>query len=179
MATYGWMINLTGETLPVYSVGGSGPTTPQLGKITKNECFVEGTMSANPWEGEGMPVYFLSTSRVMTLGLLDEFKGDIVDFTDYASDGTSWVKVDTLERKVQYATQSYYADGRVFKALPAGSRVWLTSNGTAGTNWPNYIAVTSIQPAGDKTYNFDGNGFIDLTYGDRWVNVGSILLRKV
>lgn len=179
MASHGWMINLTGEAIPVYSVGGGGPVMPQLGKITKNECFVDGAISENPWEGDGMAVIFLNSSHVMTFGLLDEFKGSLVDFTDYVSDGTSWVEVDTLERKVQYATRAYYADGGFCCSLAAGSRVWLTSNGTAGMENSNYIAVTSVETAEGKTYNFSGNGFIDLTYGNRWVNVGNILLRKV
>lgn len=178
MASYGWMINLSGETIPVYSVGSSGPTTPQLGKLTKNECFVDGAISENPWEGDGQPVIFLNSSHEMVFGLLDEYSGSLVDFTDYASDGTSWVAVDTLERKVQYETAAYYADGSKCCSLPAGSQVWLTSNGTAGQTHPNYIAVTSVKTAAGKTYNFSGNGFVDLTYGNRWVNVGSILLRK-
>ncbi|MCM1056088.1 MAG: hypothetical protein NC517_00550 [Firmicutes bacterium] len=180
MASYGWMINLTGKTLPVYSENGSiGPSKTQIGKITKNECFVDGNVSENPWEGDGKPVIFLNTSHTMTWGLLANSESNLVNFSDYASDGTSWVSVNTLERKVQYATEAYYADGCFFCALPAGSRVWLTKNCGAGENQMNYIAVTSVQPAGDKKYTFAGNGFIDLTYDSRWVNVGSILLRKV
>lgn len=72
----------------------------------------------------------------MTFGLLANYENNLVDFTDYAS------------------------------------------NGTAGATHSNSIAVTSVQTASGKKYNFSGNGFIDLTYGNRWVNVGSILLRK-
>ena len=72
----------------------------------------------------------------MTFGLLSGYPSNLVDFTDYAS------------------------------------------NGTVGATHPNYIAVTSVETASGKKYNFSGNGFIDLTYGNRWVNVGSILLRK-
>ena len=114
----------------------------------------------------------------MTFGLLADYENNLVDFTDYASNGTSWVPVSTLERKVQYATVAYFADGSKRCDLPAGSKVWLASNGTAGATHSNYIAVTSVQTASGKKYDFDGNGFIDLTYGNRWINVGSILLRK-
>lgn len=179
MASYGWMINLTGKTVPVYAAGNSGPTTTQIGNLTKNECFVEGSISENPWEGDGAPVLFLNSSHVMTFGLHEEYGGNFVDFTAYASNGTSWLPVNTLERKVQYATAAYYADGTKCCDLPAGSRVWLTPNGTAGQTHPNYIAVTSVQTATGKKYNFSGAGFVDLTYNNRWVNVGSILLRKV
>lgn len=72
----------------------------------------------------------------MTFGLLADYENNLVDFTDYAS------------------------------------------NGTAGATHSNYIAVTSVQTASGKKYDFGGNGFIDLTYGNRWVNVGNILLRK-
>ena len=112
------------------------------------------------------------------MALLASYKNNLVDFTDYASNGTSWVRVSTLERKVQYATVAYYADGSKCCDLPAGSKVWLTQNGTAGQTNSNYIAVTSVQTAAGKKIDFKGNGFIDLTYGNRWVNVGSILLRK-
>lgn len=178
MASYGWMINLTGASIPVYSVGNGGPSTTQIGNLTKNECFVDGTISENPWEGDGMAVVFLNSSHAMTFGLIADYNSKLVDFTDYASNGTSWVSVNTLERKVQYATVAYYANGSKCCDLPAGSRVWLTQNGTAGQTHPNYIAVTSVETASGKKYNFSGNGFIDLTYNNRWVNVGSILLRK-
>lgn len=178
MASYGWMINLSGKTLPVYSVEGGGPSTTQIGKINVNECFVDGSISANPWEGDGDPVVFLNSSHAMVFGLLADYESNLVDFTSYASNGTSWVSVNTLERKVQYDTVAYYADGCKCCDLPAGSKVWLTQNGTAGQSNPNYIAVTSVETAAGKRYNFSGNGFIDLTHGNRWVTVGSILLRK-
>ena len=178
MASYGWMVNLSGESLPVYSVAGGGPSTTKIGNITKNECFVDGTFSENPWEGDGVAVFILNSRHVMTFGLLASYKNNLVDFTDYASNGTSWVRVSTLERKVQYATVAYYADGSKCCDLPAGSKVWLTQNGTAGQTNSNYIAVTSVQTAAGEKIDFKGNGFIDLTYGNRWVNVGSILLRK-
>lgn len=136
MASHGWMINLSGKSIPVYSIAGGGPSTTKIGNLTKNECFVEGTFSANPWEGDDAPVFFLNSNHQMTFGLLADYENNLVDFTDYAS------------------------------------------NGTAGATHSNYIAVTSVQTASGKKYDFDGNGFIDLTYGNRWVNVGSILLRK-
>lgn len=150
MASYGWMINLTGASIPVYSVGNGGPSTTQIGNLTKNECFVDGTISENPWEGDGMAVVFLNSSHAMTFGLIADYNSKLVDFTDYASNGTSWVSVNTLERKVQYATVAYYANGSKCCDLPAGSRVWLTQNGTAGQTHPNYIAVTSVETASSK-----------------------------
>lgn len=179
MASHGWMINLSGGSIPVYTVGSSGPTTPQLGNITRNECFVDGTISENPWEGDGSPVIFLNSSHEWKFGLINDGQSNLVNFTNYASNGTSWVSVNTLERKVQYATVAYNADGSRCCDLPAGSRVWLTSNGTAGQTHSNYIAVTKVKTASGTTYNFQGNGFVDLTHGNRWINVGSILLRKV
>lgn len=179
MAKYGWMINLTGSPIPVYSVGSSGPTLPHIGTLTRNECFVDGTFSENPWEGEGTPVVFLNSNHELTFGLLDSYGDGLVDFTDYASNGTSWVPVTTKERKVQYATVAYYADGSKCCDLPAGSHVWLTPNGTSGTTHSNYIAVTKVETASGTSIEFCGNGFIDLTHNNRWVNVGSILLRKV
>ena len=101
MASYGWMINLSGKSIPVYSVAGGGPSTTKIGNLTKNECFVEGTFSANPWEGDDAPVFFLNSSHQMTFGLLADYENNLVDFTAYASNGTSWVSVNTLERKVQ------------------------------------------------------------------------------
>ena len=117
MASYGWMINLTGASIPVYSVGNGGPSTTQIGNLTKNECFVDGTISENPWEGDGMAVVFLNSSHAMTFGLIADYNSKLVDFTDYASNGTSWVSVNTLERKVQYATVAYYANGDFDKSL--------------------------------------------------------------
>ncbi len=178
MASNGWMINLSGKSVPVYSVGKGGPSATQIGTITKNECFVDGRMSDNPWEGDGAPVVFLNSSHSLTFGLIADDTKNLVDFTAYASNGSSWVAVNSLERKVQYDTVAYYADGSKCCDLPAGSRVWLTPNGTAGQNHSNYIAVASVKTASGKTYSFKGNGFIDLTYNNRWVNVGSILLRK-
>ena len=147
MATYGWMINLSGKSLPVYAANGGAPSTTQIGNVTKNECFVDGTISENPWEGDGIPVVFLNSIHIMTFGLITDYDCTLVDFTDYASNGTSWVPVSTLERKVQYDTVAYYADGSKRCDLPAGSKVWLTSNGTAGQTNPNYIAVTSVETA--------------------------------
>ena len=63
MATYGWMINLSGKSIPVYSPGGAGPSTIQIGNLTANECFVDGTISENPWEGDGIPVVFLNSNH--------------------------------------------------------------------------------------------------------------------
>ena len=173
-----WMINLSGKSIPVYSIKGGGPSTTKIGNLTKNECFVDGTISANPWEGDGSPVIFLNSSHQMTFGLITDYENNLVDFTKYASNGSSWVSVTTLERKVTYATVAYYADGSKCCDLPAGSKVWLSSSGTAGDKNPNYIAVTKVQTASGKSYNFTGNGFVDLTNGNRWINVGSILLRK-
>lgn len=178
MAAHGWMINLSGSAMPVYTVGSSGPTTPQLGTLTKNECFVDGNISFNPWEGEGQPVIFLNSSHEWKFGLLDEYSGEMADFSNYASNGTSWVAVNTLERKVQYATKAYYSNGNFLCDLPVGSRVWLTSNCTAGSSHSNYVAVTRVK-TDTIDHTFSGNGFVDLTYNNRWVNVGSILLRKV
>mgnify|MGYP003190281375 FL=1 len=138
---------------------GGGPSTTKIGNLTKNECFVEGTFSANPWEGDDAPVFFLNSSHQMTFGLLADYENNLVDFTAYASNGTSWVSVNTLERKVQYATVAYYADGSKCCNLPAGSKVWLTSNGTAGATHSNYIAVTSVETASGKKYNFFGNPY--------------------
>ena len=40
----------------------------------------------------------------MVFGLIDENSNNLVDFSEYASNGTSWGAVNTLERKVQYDT---------------------------------------------------------------------------
>lgn len=174
-----WMINLSGENIPVYSLGFIGPATTQVGNVTKNECFVESIESENPYEGDGTPIHFLNSSHTMTDGFLVNSYNNLVDFTAYASNGTSWVSVSTPERKVQYDTVAYYADGSKCCDLPAGSKVYLKSTGAAGTTNHNYIAVTKVITASGKTYNFSGHGFVDLTYNNRWINVGSILLRKV
>lgn len=147
------MINLTGNTSPVYSEKNGGPSTTTIGKLTKNECFIEGTFSENPWEGDGNPVFFLNSNHNIKFGLIKNFPNTLVDFSAYASNGTSWIKTNSLERKVQYTT--------------------------AGETNPNYVAVSKVVTSTGKTYTFSGNGFVDLTYGGRWVNVGSILLRKV
>ncbi len=73
-------------------------------------------------EGDGAPVFFLNSSHQMTFGLLADYENNLVDFTAYASNGTSWVSVNTLKRKVQYATVAYYADGSKCCDLPAGSK---------------------------------------------------------
>ena len=70
MATYGWMINLTGNAIPVYSERNGGPYGSQIGKITRNECFIEGSFSENPWEGDGSPVFFLNSNHDIKFGLL-------------------------------------------------------------------------------------------------------------
>ena len=180
MANRGLMINLTGKTIPVYSALDNGAaSTTQLGKITNNECFIEGSAFGAGWEGVDEPVIFINSNHTPTHGVMKAVSGTLADFAKYASNGSSWVSVNTLERKVQYATAAYYADGQKRCDLPAGSRVWLTQSCTRGQNNENYIAVTAVQPAGGNKITFSGNGFIDLTYGNRWVNVGSILLRKV
>lgn len=171
-----WKINLSGSVIPVYEQG-EYPLV-QVGKINKNECFCEGTVPGTGYEGDGYPVVIVNSEHDMTPGYYPDYHDNMVDFVDYASNGKSWVAVDTLKRKVKYATRAYYADGSKCCSLAAGSYVWLTSNGTGGSKNPNYIAVTKVQTAAGKTYEFSGNGFVDLTYGDRWVNVGSILLRK-
>lgn len=178
MANDGWMINL-GDAIPVYSMLPNGAISGnQIGKITKNECFASGAVIGAPWEGIDDPVWFLNAQHNGTFGVIESKpEANIVDFTQYASNGTSWVKVDTLERKVQYATNAYYADGKGLCELLPGSRVWLTRNGTHGQKNYHYIAVTKVQKADGTTYNFQGNGFIDLVAGN-WLNVGSILLRK-
>lgn len=182
MANRGWMINLSGASIPVYSMLGNGAaSSTQVGTLTKNECFAEGSAFGAGWEGIDSPVVFLNASHDITFGVIkdQDVLGNLADFADYASNGTSWLSVSTLERKVQYATVAYYADGSKCCDLAAGSRVWLTQKCTRGETHPNYVAVTSVQTATGKKYNFSGNGFVDLTYGGRWVNVGSILLRKV
>lgn len=180
MATSGWMINLTGRTVPVYEMQGNGAASnTKVGQLTNNECFIDGTVFGAAWEGVDYPVIFWNSSYQRTFGVVGDSDTNFVDFSEYASNGTSWIKVSTLERKVQYATVAYYADGSKLCNLSAGSKVWLTSNATRGQNNPNYVAVTAVQPAGENKITFSGNGFIDLMYGNRWVNVGSILLRKV
>ena len=179
MANHGWMINLS-DTIPVFSMLGNGAvSTTQIGKITKNECFADGAQIGAPWEGIDDPVYFLNAKNTMTFGVTKSSDyGNVVDFSAYASNGTSWVKVNTLERKVQYETRAHYADNTGDYILAPGSRVWLTSNCTRGDEHPNYVAVTKVQTADGEIIEFQGNGFVDLTYGGCWVNVGSILLRK-
>lgn len=179
MALHGWEINLSGADIPVY--GGSKNWSQQgskIGTITKNECFVEGTEFNTGWEGWGSPVIFKNSSGVMTQGAIADNISNLKDFASYASNGTSWVSVSTLKRTVQFATRAYYADGSLLCDLPEGSSVWLTANCTRGQKNKNYIAVTAVQPKGKDKITFSGNGFIDLTYGNRWLNVGSILLRK-
>lgn len=58
MATYGWMINLTGNTIPVYSEKNGGPSTTTIGKLTKNECFIEGTFQRIHGKGMATPYFF-------------------------------------------------------------------------------------------------------------------------
>ncbi|MDE6742513.1 MAG: hypothetical protein K2J95_01380 [Lachnospiraceae bacterium] len=177
---YKWMINLSGNALPVYSEGYCGPSETQIGTITKNECFlnVNTTDTVNPWEGDGEPVFFLNSSHQMKDGFLADSVNNLVKFTNYASNGTSWVSVNTLERKVQYETATYDSEAKFKFTLPAGSRVWISSSGTAGEQYRNFIAVTHVQRGSEGTKE-EFNGFVDLTYGNRWINVGSILLRKV
>lgn len=178
MASFGWMINLSGKTLPVYSTEDGYPFTNQIGKINDNECFVDGATSANPWEGDGSLVIFLNSSHKMVYGMVTDNNTKLVDFADYASNGTSWEAVNTLERKVQYATKAYDKYGVEIGDVPAGSRVWLTQNCTAGSTWNHYIAVTKVVTASGEELKISDHAFIDLTYGNRWVTVGSILLRK-
>lgn len=71
-----------------------------------------------------------------------------------------------------------HAHGSKCCSLPTGSRVRLSANGTASQTHPNYIAVTSVETKDGKKYNFSRNGFVDLIYDNRWVNVKSILLGK-
>lgn len=180
MATGGWMINLSGKKIPVYNstLNGSCGTT-KLGDILANECFVQGTNPGTGWEGNDNPVIILDLNHAMTFGVYSGNYSNLVDFADYASNGTSWVAVNTLQRKVQYATRAYYANGDFCCDLAADSYVWLTENCTRGDSNMNYCAVTKVQTAAGKVYNFSGNGFVDLTYGGRWVSVNNILLRKV
>ncbi len=179
MATGGWMINLSGKKIPVYNSTPNGSCgTTKLGDILANECFVQGTTPGTGWEGNDNPVIILDLNHAMTFGVYSGEYSNLVDFAAYASNGTSWVAVDTLKRKVQYATRAYYANNDFCCELPAGSYVWLTTNCTCGENNNNYCAVTKVQTAAGKEYNFSGNGFVDLTYGGRWVSVGKILLRK-
>jgi hypothetical protein len=183
MSVSGWMINLSGTEIPVYKMGNAGScTSTKIGKITKRECFVEGTVPGTGGEGNDIPAVILDANHKMQMGVapvsLASTFGQCVNFADYASNGTAWVKVSTRKRKVQYATRAYYADGSKCCDLPAGSYVWLTANCTRGQSNMNYCAVEKVQTAAGKTYTFQGCGFIDLTYGGRWVNVGSILLRK-
>jgi hypothetical protein len=175
----GWHINLTGSTIPVYG-GSNGYVTQgtQIGNLTANECFAEGTAFGAGWEGWGYPVYFRNSSGSFVLGAISSSPSGLKGFAEYASNGSSWVAVSTLQRKVQFATNAYYADGSFCCSLPSGSYVWLTSNCTRGQSNPNYVAVTKVQTAAGQTYTFTGNGFIDLVNGN-WLNVGSILLRKV
>lgn len=182
MSVSGWQVNLSGKKIPIYDYNGAGTaiTSKRLGYITNNECFVEGTVPGTGWEGNDAPAVILDANHNMKMGVYTEdyWGCNFGDFAEYASNGSSWVKVSTRKRKVQYATRAYYADGSKCCDLPAGSYVWLTSNCTRGQSNMNYCAVEKVQTAAGKTYTFQGCGFIDLTYGGRWVNVGSILLRK-
>ena len=139
MAVHGWMINLTGNSIPVYSMLDNGAaSSTKIGTITKNECFVEGTNIGAGWEGIDAPVIFINSSHTPTLGVVKDWdSNNLVDFSDYASNGTSWVAVNTLKRKVQYATVAYYADGSKCCDLAAGSYVWLTANCSRGYNNKN------------------------------------------
>ncbi|WP_054740759.1 hypothetical protein [Cellulosilyticum ruminicola] len=179
MAVSGWQINLSGESIPVYSFNGAGTATnTKIATITKNECFVEGTVPGTGWEGNDIPAVVLDPNHKMVMGVYKKYYNNLVNFADYASNGTSWVKVSTRKRKVQYATTAYYADGSKCCDLPAGSTVVLTSSCTRGASHMSYCAVESVTTAAGKTYKFQGCGFIDLAPSGRWVNVGSILLRK-
>ena len=173
----GWGINLSGSSINIY--GGSAGWTQQgskIGTLTTNECFTEGSAFGAGWEGWGTPIYFKNSSGTFVQGAIGSTSG-LQSFGEYASDGTSWSSVSTLKRLVKYATNAYYANGDFCKALPANSYVWLTSSCTRGQTHPNYVAVTKIQPVGESELSFQGNGFVDLING-RWLNVGSILLRK-
>lgn len=121
------MINFTGTLIPVYSILSNGvASSTQVGTLTKNECFAEGSAFGAGWEGVDFPVLFLNTIHNMTSSVIKNPTGNLIDFANYASNGTSGVSVSTLERKVQYATVAYYADGSKWCDLATGSRVWLT-----------------------------------------------------
>lgn len=175
----GWGINLSGSSISIY--GGSAGWTQQgskIGTLTANECFAEGSAfgSGSGWEGWGTPIYFKNSSGAFVQGAIGSTSG-LQSFGEYASNGTSWNSVSTLKRLVKYATNAYHNNGDFCKALPANSYVWLTSSCTRGQKNPNYIAVTKIQPLGEAEFSFKDNGFVDLV-NDKWINVGSILLRK-
>lgn len=177
IALRGWGINLTGSSITIYD--GDKNWVQQgskVGTLTANECCAEGTAFGAGWEGWGTPIYFRNSAGVFTLGAIQD-SSRLTSFSNYASNGSSWVSVSTLQRNVNKTTYAYYADGTGRKELPPGSLVWLTSNCTRGQNNPNYVAVTAVQPKGGNKLTYSGNGFVDLVNGN-WLNVSSILLRK-
>jgi len=179
MATGGWQINLSGSAIPVFRMKDNGScSTTKIGTIYNNECFAEGTNPSVGWEGVDNPVDFLDANHNMQFGVYSGSYRNLVDFADYASNGSTWERVTTGKRRVQYPTRAYYADGSKCCDLPAGSYVWLTRDCSSGRSNPNYCSVSKVQTAAGKTYTFSGCGFIDLTYGGKFVNARSILLRK-
>lgn len=178
MGVSGWQINLSGKAYPVYKMQGAGQASAtKIATVTKNECFVEGTVPGTGWEGVDCPVVVCDPNHNMVMGVTKEYIPEY-KLSDYASNGTSWVKVSTKVRKVVKPTVAYYASGEKCCDLPVGSKVTLGNNCTRGLNNKNFCAVTSVTTAAGKTYNFQDHGFIDLTYGGSWLNVGSILIRK-
>ena len=71
MANRGWMINLTGNSIPVYSMLDNGAASnTQISNITKNECFTEGTAFGANWEGVDFPFcHYLVTKKSVRLKL--------------------------------------------------------------------------------------------------------------
>lgn len=188
MKLYGWHINLSGNSIPVYEAGMS--PTVQKGTITKNECFCEGSVRDTGFDGwdYGEMVLYINTSHEMTPGMIDTRTSGIVFFGDYASNGTSWVKVNTLKRKVVNATVAYDKINNKIEDLPAGSYVWLSKDCSHGDSNLHYIQIDQFQKPGQSIYNYAAQGkdygFIDLTGKSLtgnvkyWLNVGSIILRQ-
>lgn len=174
----GWMINLSGSSVPVYEQDVS--LKKKIATITKNECFTEWHPNDTNWEGGGRPVFLLNSSHNYTYGMIDYSLNNFGDFCDYASDGSSWIKVSTTKRKLVSETKLYYKDGHLACSLPKGTYVWIDPECTSGYSHPNYISVTKVQTPAGVVYNFsDSSGFIDLIpTSNTWLNVGSIILRK-
>lgn len=170
-----WCVNLSGAAITVYDSEGRN----EEGKITNNECFISGNPGASTgWDGWGQPVVFLNAAHTIVCGGVNGLPNNIGKFTEYASNGSSWVATSSLVRKVQYATNIYSNIGNFICSVPAGSYVSLDPESVCGQSNNKYISIKAYTINGNTT-TVSPNAFIDLIPNDNsWISVKNILLRK-
>lgn len=160
-------INTSGKKVPVYSVDScryEPSKQVQIGYLNPREAYVFDSTDGNHY----LFIYFLDGNGRFTRGVIYDPTGDTYSLTPAWFYQYGSVKLDGNTYRTYYMRKTmpvYYADGRKWGSVAAGSLVATNGFCNCGEEHPNWVAIDYVKGTDGNWYRVgytsDKYGFVD------------------